>query len=409
MKQIDSEAIRFHIRGILEALGDDPDREGLKETPDRVARMYEEVFEGMKYSNDEIADMFDKTFAEDVDDEGTSRYGDMVVVKDIDIFSYCEHHIALMYDMKVTVAYVPKGRVIGLSKIARIADMVGKRLQLQERIGSDIADVICKVTGSEDVAVFIEGCHSCMTARGIKKTNTKTYTQTLRGRFSNEAMVLCSGGVDSTTCLGIAVDKYGAENVVALSIYYGQRHTKEIESADKVTEYYGVEHISLDLEKIFQYSDCSLLAHSDKEIPEESYAEQIKKTNGSPVSTYVPFRNGLFLSSAASIALSKGCEVIYYGAHSDDAAGSAYPDCSDEFNKAMNEAIYLGSGKQLKIEAPFINKTKSQVVKIGLDLKVPYEYTWSCYEGADKPCGVCGTCIDRAKAFEANGVKDPAL
>ena len=136
-----------------------------------------------------------------------------------------------------------------------------------------------------------------------------------------KAMVLCSGGVDSTTCLGIAVDKYGAENVVALSIYYGQRHTKEIESADKVTEYYGVEHISLDLEKIFQYSDCSLLAHSDKEIPEESYAEQIKKTNGSPVSTYVPFRNGLFLSSAASIALSKGCEVIYYGAHSDDAAG----------------------------------------------------------------------------------------
>ena len=151
-----------------------------------------------------------------------------------------------------------------------------------------------------------------------------------------KAMVLCSGGVDSTTCLGIAVDKYGAENVVALSIYYGQRHTKEIESADKVTEYYGVEHISLDLEKIFQYSDCSLLAHSDKEIPEESYAEQIKKTNGSPVSTYVPFRNGLFLSSAASIALSKGCEVIYYGAHSDDAAGSAYPDCSDEFNNAMN-------------------------------------------------------------------------
>ena len=129
-----------------------------------------------------------------------------------------------------------------------------------------------------------------------------------------KAMVLCSGGVDSTTCLGIAVDKYGAENVVALSIYYGQRHTKEIESADKVTEYYGVEHISLDFEKIFQYSDCSLLAHSDKEIPEESYAEQIKKTNGSPVSTYVPFRNGLFLSSAASIALSKGCEVIYYGA-----------------------------------------------------------------------------------------------
>lgn len=186
MKEIDTEAVAYHIRGLLEALGDNPDREGLKETPQRVARMYEEVFEGMKYTNEEIAQMFDKTFSED-EEGGTNRYGDMVVVKDIDIFSYCEHHLALMYDMKVTVAYVPNGKVIGLSKIARIADMVAKRLQLQERIGTDIADIITQVTGSEDVAVYIEGCHSCMTARGIRKTNTKTYTQTLRGRFQNES------------------------------------------------------------------------------------------------------------------------------------------------------------------------------------------------------------------------------
>ena len=186
MKEIDTEAVAYHIRGLLEALGDDPDREGLKETPQRVARMYEEVFEGMKYTNEEIAQMFDKTFSED-EEGGTDRYGDMVVVKDIDIFSYCGHHLALMYDMKVTVAYVPNGKVIGLSKIARIADMVAKRLQLQERIGTDIADIITQVTGSEDVAVYIEGCHSCMTARGIRKTNTKTYTQTLRGRFQNES------------------------------------------------------------------------------------------------------------------------------------------------------------------------------------------------------------------------------
>ena len=224
-----------------------------------------------------------------------------------------------------------------------------------------------------------------------------------------KAMVLCSGGVDSTTCLGMAVDKYGSKNVIALSIYYGQRHTKEIESAIKVTKHYGVEHISLDLEKIFQYSDCSLLSHSDKDIPEESYAKQIEKTDGAPVSTYVPFRNGLFLSSAASIALSKGCEVIYYGAHSDDAAGSAYPDCSSDFNNAINEAIYLGSGKQIKVVAPFINATKDQVVKKGLEINVPYKYTWSCYEGGEKPCGKCGTCIDRAKAFELNGIKDPAM
>ena len=186
MKELAPEAVAYHIRGLLEALGDDPDREGLKETPQRVARMYEEVFEGMKYTNEEIAQMFDKTFSED-EEGGADRYGDMVVVKDIDIFSYCEHHLALMYDMKVTVAYVPNGKVIGLSKIARIADMVAKRLQLQERIGTDIADIITQVTGSEDVAVYIEGCHSCMTARGIRKTNTKTYTQTLRGRFQNES------------------------------------------------------------------------------------------------------------------------------------------------------------------------------------------------------------------------------
>ena len=186
MKEIDTEAVAYHIRGLLEALGDDPDREGLKETPQRVARMYEEVFEGMKYTNEEIAQMFDKTFSED-EEGGADRYGDMVVVKDIDIFSYCEHHLALMYDMKVSVAYLPKDKVLGLSKIARICDMVGKRLQLQERIGSDIAEIIMEVTGSEDVAVYIEGCHSCMTARGIRKTNTKTYTQTLRGRFQNES------------------------------------------------------------------------------------------------------------------------------------------------------------------------------------------------------------------------------
>ena len=187
-RKIDKDAIEYHIREILRALGDDPEREGLKETPSRVARMYEEVFEGMNYTNDEIAEMFNKTFEEyGSEDEGVSRIGDMVVVKDIDIFSYCEHHMALMYDMKVTVAYVPNGKVIGLSKIARVADMVSKRLQLQERIGSDIADVITKITGSQDVAVYIEGCHSCMTARGIKKNQAKTYTQTLRGKFQNES------------------------------------------------------------------------------------------------------------------------------------------------------------------------------------------------------------------------------
>ena len=175
---INKEKIQEHVKGILEALGENPDREGLKDTPKRVAKMYEEVFEGIQYSNDEIAEMFSKTFEDDL-----SMNHDMVVVRDIDAFSYCEHHIALMYDMKVTVAYIPKDKVIGLSKIARIVDMVTKRLQLQERIGTDIAYVMKKVTGSEDVAVLISANHSCMTARGIKKVNSKTNTESLHGKF----------------------------------------------------------------------------------------------------------------------------------------------------------------------------------------------------------------------------------
>lgn len=186
---IDTKAIEAHIRGILIALGDDPEREGLKETPKRVAKMYEEVFAGMNYSNHEIAELFNKTFSEGMEDneEVHIEPGRVVVMKDIDLFSYCEHHMALMYDMKATVAYIPHGHVIGLSKIARVCDMVGRRLQLQEKIGRDIADIITEITGSEDVAVTLEGCHSCVSARGIKKNNTKTFTAELRGVFRDDA------------------------------------------------------------------------------------------------------------------------------------------------------------------------------------------------------------------------------
>ena len=178
---IDKDAIREHVRGILVALGDDPEREGLKDTPDRVARMYEEVFMGMNYTNDEIAEMFNKSF-----ERPDGKSSDMVLVKDIEVFSYCEHHLALMYDMKVSVAYLPKDNVLGLSKVARIADMVARRLQLQERIGTDVAAIMQKVTGSEDVAVVIEGCHSCVTTRGIKKESAVTVTTTYLGKFKDD-------------------------------------------------------------------------------------------------------------------------------------------------------------------------------------------------------------------------------
>ena len=178
---IDVAAVKEHVRGLLIALGDDPDREGLRETPDRVARMYEEVFAGMQYSNDEIAEMYGKVFEEQTNGD------ELVIVKDIDAFSYCEHHMALMYNMKVTVAYLPEGKVIGLSKIARIVELVCKRLQLQERIGADIAEIMQKAAGTKDVAVMIEASHSCMTARGIKKSDAKTITTTFTGRFESDA------------------------------------------------------------------------------------------------------------------------------------------------------------------------------------------------------------------------------
>lgn len=189
---IDKEEIKKHIQGILVALGDDPTREGLIETPDRVAKMYEEVFEGMNYSNDELVTKFKKEFKNDLELIGASE--ELVLVKDIDIFSFCEHHLALMYNMKVTVAYIPNKTVIGLSKIARICDMVGKRLQLQERIGKDIAYILKNILKTDDIAVVIQGNHSCMTTRGIKEVNSNTLTTLFNGKFKQnynlQAMLL---------------------------------------------------------------------------------------------------------------------------------------------------------------------------------------------------------------------------
>ena len=177
---MDKEKIKYHIRGLLEAIGEDPEREGLIETPARVADMIEEVLEGTAYTNHDIAQMFGKTF-------GTENSGaqETVVMKDISVFSYCEHHLALMYDMTVNVGYIPHGRVLGLSKIARICDMAAKRLQLQERLGRDIAEIISEAAGTPDVGVKITGSHSCMTARGIKNVSARTETRTYIGEFKS--------------------------------------------------------------------------------------------------------------------------------------------------------------------------------------------------------------------------------
>ena len=225
-----------------------------------------------------------------------------------------------------------------------------------------------------------------------------------------KAVILSSGGLDSTTCLAIAVDKFGKKNVSTVSIFYGQRHARELSCARAVAEFYGVSHYEFDAAEIMKNSSSALLNSSTKTLEHSSYAEQIK--DNPRVETYVPFRNGLMLSMAASFAdsLYNGEEVeIYIGVHQDDTAVNAYPDCSEKFIKAMSDAIEIGTYGKIKIVAPFLGKTKADVVKIGTNLGVPYELTWSCYERGDKPCGRCATCIDRAKAFAANGLTDPAL
>lgn len=226
-----------------------------------------------------------------------------------------------------------------------------------------------------------------------------------------KALVLSSGGVDSTTCVGLAVKELGKDNVITASLYYGQKHDKELECARKVAEYYGVKHIEEDISNVMKYANevCTLIK-GGKDIVHKSYAEQIEEKGEGRVNTYVPFRNGLFLSIATAYADSlfpNETVDIYYGAHADDAAGNAYADCSPEFAEAMDKAINIGTYGNINVKRPLINMNKAEVVKTGLDIGVPYELTWSCYEGGEVQCGTCATCIDRKRAFEQNGVTDP--
>lgn len=171
---LNAEKLDSIFRDLLYEIDPNPYREGLKETPERMVGYFTELFEGALYSNDEIAEMFNKQFEIGGDD--------LVMVNNIEAYSHCEHHCALM-KLNINIAYIPKnGKVLGLSKFARISELVCKRLQVQERIGMDICDIL-QMLGMEDIMVVIDGVHSCMTARGIKSRRSITRTNCLRGRF----------------------------------------------------------------------------------------------------------------------------------------------------------------------------------------------------------------------------------
>ncbi len=225
---------------------------------------------------------------------------------------------------------------------------------------------------------------------------------------NKKAIVLASGGLDSTVLLYDVVSALGPKNTIALSLYYGQKHDKELEYLKWHTDKLGVQSYVEDLSSVFAFNKDSsaLLKGSNKELVHESYAEQLK--DGKKVSAYVPYRNGLFLSYATCVALQLGASTIYYGAHADDAAGSAYPDCTEEFIKACDEAIKFGTGFEVCLKAPWWNIPKKKIVEYGLKelgmCEDDFAHTWSCYEGGEEPCGTCGTCRDRIIALESNGL-----
>ncbi|MBL7068340.1 MAG: 7-cyano-7-deazaguanine synthase QueC [Candidatus Omnitrophica bacterium] len=219
-----------------------------------------------------------------------------------------------------------------------------------------------------------------------------------------KAVVLLSGGVDSATTLFMAKEK-GYE-CLPLIFDYGQRHKRELESAKKISDSAGCRHKVLKIELPWK---GSALLNKKKKLPNNRSFKEIKK--GIP-STYVPARNTIFLSFALSYAEAIGAYKIFIGANAVDFSG--YPDCRPAFLKAFENVIRDGTrrgmeGKRIAIEAPLILKTKSQIIEEGERLKVPYEYTWSCYAGESSPCGNCDSCIIRKKGFEGAGIKDPLV
>ena len=182
MKQFNLKQAEQAVAMLLTAFNQDLTDENLIDTPKRVAKYWAELLEGELYTNEDIIKMYDKQFSLPTSDN-------MVVVSDIPIFSHCCHHLALMFNMKAHIAYIPKDKVIGLSKISRIADMIAKRLQLQERICEDISYVMQSILQTPNVAVVIEGEHGCVAARGIKKIGNITHTEVLSGDFKTNAIL----------------------------------------------------------------------------------------------------------------------------------------------------------------------------------------------------------------------------
>lgn len=227
------------------------------------------------------------------------------------------------------------------------------------------------------------------------------------GEEQIKAVVLLSGGMDSTTCMALANQMN--RDIYPVSINYGQKHVRELQAANDVAEHFGVldkaRHFRLEPSAFVGALHSSLVAAENLQSPQKTY-EELAESVG-PSSTYVPFRNGNLLSLATAHALSIGAGEIWFGAHAEDAHNWAYPDCTPEFIGAMASAIYIGSYMRVRLVTPLEWDTKADVIEKAKDSNAPLRLTWSCYEGGELSCGTCPTCLGRLNAFAQTNWRDP--
>ena len=220
-----------------------------------------------------------------------------------------------------------------------------------------------------------------------------------------KSLVLFSGGLDSTVALAQCL-KEDTETPTALSFYYGQRHSRELEAGREVAALLGAPRETITIKDLLSFAP-SLLVGSQEQIPQLSYQE-LRATEG-PSPAYVPYRNGLMLSIATSYALQLEFDQVVIAVHSDDAHNWAYPDCTPAFVEMQRAAIEIGTYHKVTLSAPFSWRTKAEVVLLGQALKVPFEKTYSCYEGRRQHCSLCPTCVSRIEAFKQAKVGDPTF
>ena len=219
--------------------------------------------------------------------------------------------------------------------------------------------------------------------------------------MSQKAVIIASGGIDSSTLLYKTVNE--GFGVYALTFIYGQRHLKEINSANRISEELGIFHKVVDISSMKELLSGSALTDTNIEVPEvpetADHYETLK-------ATIVPNRNAIFLSIAIGYAVSLEANHVFFGAHFSDRG--VYPDCRKEFVEAFQKSERLATDNDgLVIDAPFVDVEKSDIVKLGAELGVPFKETWTCYKGGERHCGVCSSCRERKRAFVESGIYDP--